>query len=298
MDRLTSMAVYLKVVDLGSFVAAAEAMQISPQMVSKHIVFLEDRLGATLLSRTTRRQSLTDIGRAFYERCKIVLSEAEAAESLASDMHRHPKGLLRVNAPRSFGGLVLAPFVTRFLALHPEVQVELTLEDRFIDPLEEGVDITIRIGATDNPALVSVPLAPYQLIVSAAPAYLARHGTPETPQELAGHECLIFGERAGHSPCRWSFGEGDDVTDVQVRGRLFSNDWRVLLKAAVEGHGIALGAEVIVGEDLKAGRLVRLLSDYRSPKRPMEALYAAGRKPSAKIIRFVEALVAAFPQQG
>ncbi|WP_180898463.1 LysR family transcriptional regulator [Martelella soudanensis] len=295
MDRLTSMAVYVKAVDLGSFAAAADALGISPQMVSKHIVFLEDRVGATLIHRTTRRQSLTDIGRAFYERCRVILGEAEAAEGLASEMHRHPKGLLKVNAPKTFGTLALAPFVTRFLEKYPDVQVEVTLEDRFVDPLEEGFDVTIRIGGAESAGLASIALAPYDLVVCAAPAYLARHGAPETPQDLTRHECLIFGQRAGQTPCRWLFTENGREREIQVSGRLYSNDWLMLLRAAVEGHGVALGSDIILREELKAGRLVRLLTGYRTPPRPMQALYPARHRPSAKIMRFVEGLAEAFP---
>ena len=295
MDRLTSMAVYVKAVDLGSFAAAADAMGISPQMVSKHIVFLEDRVGATLLNRTTRRQNLTDIGRAFYERCRFILAEAEAAEGLASEMHRHPKGLLRVNAPKTFGALALAPFVIGFLERYREVEVELTLEDRFVDPLKEGFDVTIRIGTVESAGMAAVALTPYELVVCAAPAYLARSGTPKIPQDLNRHDCLIFGDRAGHSSCRWLFVENGRQREVQVTGRLYSNDWVVLLRAAVEGRGIALGSDIILREEMNAGRLVRVLEDYHAAPRPMQALYAMGRKPSAKVMRFVEELAAAFP---
>ncbi|WP_174802222.1 LysR family transcriptional regulator [Martelella limonii] len=295
MDRLTSMAVYVKAVDLGSFAAAAEALGMSPQMVSKHIVFLEDRVGTTLLNRTTRRQSLTDIGRTFYERCRLILSETEAAEGIALEMHRHPKGLLRVNAPKTFGALALAPYITRFLETYPDVEVEVTLEDRFVDPLEEGFDVTIRIGAEETPGMVAVPLSPYQLVVCAAPAYLARHGTPQTPEELAGHECLIFGNRAGHSLCRWLFEQNGRQSEVHVSGRLYSNDWMVLLNAAVDGHGVALGAELILRTELAAGRLVPVLQNHRATPRTMQALYPAARRPTAKVMRFVEGLAETFP---
>ncbi|MAM13793.1 MAG: LysR family transcriptional regulator [Rhizobiaceae bacterium] len=294
MDRLTSMAVYVQAADLGSFVAAADAMGISPQMVSKHIRFLEDRVGTTLIHRTTRRQDLTDTGRAFYERCKVILAEAEAAENLAVDMHRHPSGLLRVNAPRTFGGLALPPLISAFLDRYPDVQVELTLDDRFVDPVEEGYDVTIRIGAPANAGLSSVPLGFYHLVACAAPAYLARHGLPETPEKLSEHQCLIFGQRAGNTLCRWTFARDGRSHEARVDGRLFSNDWRVLMHAALEGRAIAFGAEAILREELKAGRLVRLFEDYETPKRPVHALYLAGRKPAARVLRFVESLEAAF----
>ena len=156
MDRLTSMAVFVKSADLGSFAAAAEAMGMSPQMVAKHVVFLEDRLGAALLHRTTRRQSLTDVGRAYYDRCKLVLAEAEAADTIAQDMRSQPKGVLRVNAPMTFGSFTLAPFITRYLARYPDMQIDLTLNDRFVDPLEEGFDVMVRIGAVGDSSLIAI----------------------------------------------------------------------------------------------------------------------------------------------
>ncbi len=155
MDRLTSMAVFVKASEVGSFAAAAEAMGMSPQMVAKHVVFLEDRLGTTLLHRTTRRQSLTDVGRAYYDRCKLVLAEAEAAETLAQDMRSLPSGVLRVNAPMTFGAFSLAPFVTRYLRRYPQMQIDLTLNDRFVDPLEEGFEVMVRIGEVEDTSLVT-----------------------------------------------------------------------------------------------------------------------------------------------
>lgn len=191
-DRLTSMAVFVKSADLGSFAGAAEAMGISPQMVAKHVVFLEDRLGTALLHRTTRRQSLTDVGRAYYDRCKQLLSEVEAAESVAKEMRSRPKGVLRVNAPMTFGAFSLAPFVTRYLSRYPDMQIDLTLNDRFVDPLEEGFEVMVRVGEVNDAALVAHPLAPYRLIACASPDYLARRGVPRTPAELAKHDCLAY----------------------------------------------------------------------------------------------------------
>ena len=297
MDRLTSMTVFVKAVDLGSFVAAAKEMGMSPQMVSKHVFFLEDRLGATLLNRTTRKQSLSDIGRAYYERCRVILGEAEAAESLASDMRRHPRGRLRVNAPRTFGSLVLAPLVTRYLACFPDVEIDLVLEDRFVDPVEEGYEVIIRIGDVPAPGLVAVPLAPYRLIVCAAPDYLVRHGEPQKPADLMQHQCLVFGQSALSTPGCWRFYEDGKETEMNVSGRIRSNDWLMLMRAAVEGYGVALGAEVIMKDDLAAGRLVRVLGGYDVPARPVNAFYLAGRKLTAKVRSFVDAMVAEFGPQ-
>lgn len=294
MDRLTSMAVFVKVVDLGSFAAAANAMNISPQMVSKHVMLLEDRVGATLLNRTTRRQSLTDIGLAYYERCKLILAETEAAESLALDMHRHPTGRLRVNAPKTFGAQALAPFVMRYLAQYPDVQIDLILEDRFVDLIEDDYEVVIRIGDLQTAGVISVPLAPYRLVVCASPDYLARHGVPEKPEDLLHHDCLMFGQNALSAPACWRFFEAGRERQVNVSGRIRSNDWLVLIEAALTGNGIGVGAEAILKDHLASGRLVRLLSDYEVPTRSMQALYLAGRKPTAKVRSFIDALVAEF----
>lgn len=294
MDRLTSMAVFVKAADAGSFAAAAQAMGLSPQMVAKHVVFLEDRLGAALLHRTTRRQSLTDVGRAFYDRCKLVLAEAEAAESLARDMRSQPKGVLRVNAPVTFGAFSLAPFVTRYLARYPEMRIDLTLNDRFVDPLEEGVEVMLRIGEISDASLVAHPLAPYRLIACAAPAYLARRGMPRTPAELERHDCLAYAYWSPSPPCRWQFSRDGKTEEVRADGRIRSNDWKALLHAALEGYGVTLGPESVLNGEIAAGRLVRVLPDYQGPARPMHVVYPAGRRPTVKVRSFVEAVIEEF----
>ncbi|MFC3028743.1 LysR family transcriptional regulator [Roseomonas sp. CGMCC 1.13459] len=288
------MGVFVKAADLGSFAAAAEALGLSPQMVAKHVVFLEDRLGTTLLHRTTRRQSLTDIGRAYYDRCRHLLLEAEAAEALAQEMRSQPKGVLRVNAPMTFGAFSLAPFVTRYLARHPEMQIDLTLNDRFVDPLEEGFEVMLRIGEVQDAALVAHPLAPYRLIACAAPSYLAARGVPETPEELEQHDCLAYAYWSPSIPCRWVFTRDGKRVEVRATGRLRSNDWKTLLQAAIAGYGVTLGPEDVLASEIAAGRLVRVLPDHEGPTRPMHVLYAAGRRPTVKVRSFVDAVIEAF----
>lgn len=294
MDRLTSMSVFVKSADLGSFAAAAEALKMSPQMVAKHVAFLEDRLGSSLLNRTTRRQSLTDIGRAYYDRCKFVLAEVEVAESLAQEMHTQPKGILRVSAPATFGSFWLAPFVTRFLVKYPELRIDLSLNDRFVDPLEEGFEVMIRIGDLEDSSMIARSLAPYRMIACASPAYLSAHGMPKTPAELAGHNCLGYAFWSPSIPCKWRFTREGKTEEIEINGRFRSNDWKALLHAATEGFGIALGPEnILIGEEA-AGRLVRILTDYEGPTRPMHVLYPANRRPTAKLQSFVDALVEEF----
>ncbi len=294
MDRLTSMAVFVKAADLGSFAAAADAMGLSPQMVAKHVVSLEDRLGAALLLRTTRRQSLTDVGRAYYDRCKLVLTEVEAADSLAQDMRSQPKGVLRINAPMTFGAFSLAPFITRYLARFPEMYIDLTLNDRFVDPLEEGYEVLVRVGEVDHSSLIAYPLAAYRLIACAAPSYLAERGMPQTPSDLAHHDCLAYANWSPSIPCRWEFTRNGKAEEVQASGRVRSNDWKALLHAALEGYGVTLGPESVLKAEIAAGRLVRVLPDYEGPARPMHVLTPAGRRPTVKIRSFVEAMTQEF----
>ena len=288
------MGVFVKAADLGSFAAAAEALRISPQMVAKHVVFLEDRLGTALLNRTTRRQSLTDVGRAYYDRCKAILTDTEAAEHLALEMRTRPKGVIRVNAPVTFGAFSLAPFLTRYLARYPDMQVDLTLNDRFVDPLEDGFEVMVRIGEFEDASLIGHKLAPYRLIACAAPAYLAERGTPQTPADLEQHDCLAYAYWSPSIPCRWRFSRDGREEEVKATGRFRSNDWRTLLHAATEGFGITLGPESVLSAELDAGRLVRVLPNHEGPARPMHVLYPAGRRPTVKVRSFVEAVVEEF----
>jgi len=294
MDKLTSMAVFVRSAELGSFAAAAEALRMSPQMVAKHVAALESGLGMTLLNRTTRRQSLTDVGRAYFDRCKVVLIEVEAADQLAQTMKTQPKGVLRVSAPVTFGSFSMVPFVTRYLAQYPEMQVELSLNDRFVDPIEDGFEVMVRIGELVDSSLVARPLAPYSLIACASPAYLAERGVPQSPAELAGHDCLPYAYWSSSLPCRWSFSRNGRTEEVQANGRFRSNNWKALLDAAIDGFGITLGPTSVLAAEIAAGRLVRVLSDFEGPVRPMHVLYRADRKPTAKLRSFIDALIDAF----
>ncbi|RBP02017.1 DNA-binding transcriptional LysR family regulator [Roseiarcus fermentans] len=294
MDRLASMAAFVKAADLGSFAAAAHALRISPQMVAKHVVFLEDRLGAPLLNRTTRRQSLTDVGRAYCDRCRSILAEAEAADALAQEIRARPRGVLKVNAPVTFGSFSLTPFVTRYLARQPEMQIELTLCDRYVDPLEEDFDVIVRIGESGDAGLFAHPLQPYRLIACASPAYLAARGAPRTPADLAGHDCLAYGHWSPGAPCRWRFERRGRIEEARIASRLRSNNWSALLEAAIDGFGVTLGPESVLAREIEAGRLHRVLPDYEGPARPMRALRRAGPRPTVKTHSFVAALVAAF----
>ncbi|MEI3773413.1 LysR family transcriptional regulator [Pectobacterium brasiliense] len=285
MDRLTSMSVFVKASELGSFAAAAEALGISPQMVAKQVAWLETRLGVRLLNRTTRRQSLTDIGVRYYERCKVVLAEAEDADAVAREMQVTPSGIIQVNAPVTWGSHLLAPFITHYLARYPDTQIALTLNDRLVDPIEEGFEVIIRIGELADSSMVAWPLQSYSLIACAS---------PDTPVSLARHACLIYGLRTAATSCRWVFQKDGKSEEIRPQGRLFANDWNALLHAAIEGYGITLGPEVVLRKEIDRGRLVQVLSDYNGPARPVHVMVPMGRRSAVKIKTFVDAVRATF----
>ena len=292
MDRLTGMAVFVKVVELGSFSAAADALEVSPQIVGRHVQDIEQRLGVQLLHRTTRRQSLTDFGRTFYERSKIVLAEVEAAESLAAETRVLPTGKLRINASVSFGLKTLAPRLPEYMQRHPKVDVELSLSNRAVDLVDEGYDLVFRIGELSDSGLIARPLAPYRLALCAAPSYLEGSAPLRTPWDLEQHECLVFA--LTELRARWSFDGPEGRVVVPVRSRLVADHDEALLCAALAGMGILLQPLEVVGPSLADGSLVRLLPDYQVPTRPMHMLYAPDRRITPKLRSFLDFAVQAF----
>jgi DNA-binding transcriptional LysR family regulator len=294
LDRLTSMAVFVKAVEAGSVAAASPALGLSSPMIGKHVRSLEQRLGIRLLNRTTRRQSLTEVGRAFYERCKLVLAEAEAAEALTQDLQAVPRGRLRVNAPVSFGTYSLMPALTRYMRRYPEVSVDLTLSDRVVDLIDEGYEAVIRLSVLTDSTLIARSLAPYRLVACASPAYLAERGVPVSPADLTSHECLGFAYWARPPMDEWIFTGIDGVRKVKVRSRFHVNNGPALRVAALDGFGIILQAEDMLREDLASGRLVTVLPDYAPPSRPMHILFAPDRRPTPKLRSFIDFVVTNF----
>lgn len=292
MDRLTSMSIFVKAVDLGSFSAAADALQMSPQLVGKHIQTLERHMGVRLLNRTTRRQSLTDIGKSFYERARIILAEVEAADSLVAETRSVPRGRLKINAPVTFAIHALAPRLHEYLSANPEVSVDLTMANRFVDMIEEGYDAVFRVGNLPDSGLIARPLAPYRLVACAAPSYLAAHDPIRTPMDLRQHECLGF----SHTELRthWTFDGPEGRVSVPISGRLMVDNGEALLPAAVAGLGVMLQPEELVRAALKSGRLVPVLAEYSVPTRPMHILYAPDRGINPKLRSFIDFVVEVF----
>ncbi len=292
MDRLGEMEVFAAVAEQGSFTAAARHLGVSTSAVSKYVIALEDRLGVRLLNRTTRRLSLTEAGQDFREWCERIAADVAEAEQSVASLQAEPRGVLRVNAPMSFGQLHLGPVLSDFLDRYPGVHVDMTMTDRRIDIVEEGYDIAIRIGPLPDSSLVARTLASSRRVVCAAPAYLERHGVPRTPQELRDHNCLGHVSQRGAE--EWPFvGDCGEVL-VRTSGTLTVNNGDMLRLAALAGTGLALLPTFIVGPDLADGRLRAVLCDFEPAPHPISAVYAAGRPVAAKVRAFIDHLVSCF----
>lgn len=289
MDRLVCMQVFVRVVEKGSFSAAAEELRISSTMVGKHVQHLEERLGARLLNRTTRRQSLTEVGSIYYERCKVALAEVEAAEMSATELQQVPRGLLRVNAPVTFGANVLVGAIGDYLRDYPEVHVELSLNDRVVNLVDEAYDVAIRIGNLPDSSLVARKLAPYRMIACASPGYLEAHGTPRTPAQLGAHNCMGFMYSAAQK--HWQFTDRGETSNVQINGNFKVNSGQALRTAALHGMGIIVQPEVLLADDLASGSLVRILPNHHLPSQSMHVVYPSSRNMTLKMKSFIEFIV-------
>ncbi len=287
MDSLTDIAVFVRVVDSGSFTAAAERLDISKSVVSKYVTRLEDRLGARLLNRTTRRLSLTEVGRVFYERSRKGLADIEDAQAEVSRLQGEPRGTLRINAPMSFGILHVAPALPEFLKLYPEVTVDMNLDDRKIDVVEEGFDVSVSISELPDSSLVARRIGPCRHAIVAAPAYLERCGTPRTPEELRDHNIITY--RYQESALEWHFqASGKKPISVAVSGSLMMNNSLALREALLEGIGITRTPTFVVGEDVQEGRLIPLLRDYKILEVTIFLVYPQRRHLSPKVRAFVD----------
>jgi DNA-binding transcriptional LysR family regulator len=295
MDRLTNLATFVKAVELGSFSAAADDLKLSPQLVGKQVKTLEQHLGVRLLNRTTRTQSLTDFGRAFFERAKIILAEVETAESMAAETRGVPSGRLRINVPVTFGVRTLSPRLSEYMARYPRVTVELTLSNRVVDLVEEGYDVVFRIAELTDSGLIARPLGPYHLVLCAAPSYLANRPGILTPWDLQQHECLGFAYSDGRT--QWTFEGLEGRIVVPIASRFMVNQSEPLLGAALAGLGVILQPLELVRDALREGSLVRLLPEYKVPSPPITLLYAPDRRITPKLRSFLDFCVEAFGQE-
>jgi DNA-binding transcriptional LysR family regulator len=296
MDRLTSMAVFIKAVDLGSFAAAASALGLSAPMVGKHVRFLEERLGVRLLNRTTRRQSLTEFGRAYYERCKSVLAEAEAADALAADQLGAPRGKLRVALPVLFGRRCVMPILLDLARRHPQLELDLAFADGFVDLAEGGHDLAVRTGELHDAAkLVARRVARQRMIVCAAPSYLDANGSPAELADLADHDAVVYRRSGRVRP--WLFPrEGGPPVEAMPRHRLRLDDLEAIADAAALGMGLAWLPSWLVRERLNAGELVEVLPDEGRLPYDVHALWLQTPHLPPKVRVAIDALAAKLPR--
>jgi DNA-binding transcriptional LysR family regulator len=292
MDKLASMRAFTKVVSHGSFSEAAREMRLSRSAISKYVIDLEAELGVQLLNRTTRSASPTDNGRLYYERCLAILSEIEEADLAVSHLQAEPRGLLRVNAPMSFGTLHLGRAVAEFMQRCPELQIELLLSDQQLDTVQEGFDVTIRIADLPASSLIARKIVAARRVLCASPGYLQQRGTPRHPRDLRDHACLSYGNLA--TGAQWKLTGKDGDHWLQVPWRLCSNNAEILRDAAVGGRGIALLPTFIAHRQLEDGSLRSVLSKYQAPELSVFALYPPTRYVPVKVRAFIDFLVERF----
>jgi DNA-binding transcriptional LysR family regulator len=293
MDRFTGLEVFAKVVEGASFAAAGRRLGMSPAMVTKHVQTLEERLGVRLLNRTTHRVSATEVGKSYYEYCQRILAELEEADGTARDLQTAPRGLLKVTAPVSFGTRQLAPGIAEYLASYPEVSIDLSLENTYVDLLEKRFDLAIRLGHLPSSSLIARKLGEVETILCASPGYLQKHDTPQTPHDLDKHNCLIYTSAVPQTV--WTFvDQSGKQTDIRVSGRFLTNGTDAICTLALKDAGVALVADFLVADDLTAGRLLRLLPEYATQATPIYAVYPHSRYLSAKARTFIDFLALRF----
>ncbi len=288
MDKITGMTVFTRIAKSGSFTSAAEELGMSRAMVTKHIMHLESSLGVRLLNRTTRHLSLTEVGRAYLERCLIILAEIEETEAAVTQLQSEPKGTLRISAPPYFGSKHLIPAIVDYNRQFPDVHFDVVLHSGIIDLIEESIDLAIRLDNLNDSSLVSRNLAVSQLILCASPDYLKSHGMPRHPDDLERHNCLI---NTGLPPRDiWKFSDGKIQKSFRVNGSMRSNIAGAVRSAAINGMGLAVLPSYMIGEELKTGRLVQVLKAYPVASVNIHAVYPHRKYLSTKVRTFLDFL--------
>ncbi len=291
MDRITSLATFVKVVDCGGFAAAARALDVSPRSVTIHIRTIEERLGVRLLNRSTRKVSLTDVGQAYYQRCVQILTDLDDADRIALAMQSNPRGSLRLNAAIPIPSLI-APVIAEFVRLYPDVSIDMTMTDRMVDLVEEGFDLSIRNIPIPDSSLIVRKIAPYRFVICGTPKYFDTHGKPQRPEDLSRHNCLMYAQ----SPWRneWPLTGPDGEQLIPVSGNLRSNSAIALRSAALHGQGLLYTSSFVVAEDIKSGHLVPVLGDFLRAEYSIDAIYPHRHHLSAKVRTFIDMLAKHF----
>lgn len=291
MDQLAALTAFVATVEAGGFSPAARRLGVSKSLLSRQVAHLEAELGVRLLQRTTRRLSPTEAGALYFQRAQRILLDLEEAASEVGELQNAPRGKLRVSAPMSFGVLHLAPALPAFLESCPELELELSLSDRFVDLIEEGIDVAVRIGRLADSTLIARHVAPIRRVVCASPAYLARCGTPSHPAELAAHAGL---SHLGMGPAEWRFVVDGKPETVRVQSRLSAGNGEALRILALAGLGLVYLPTFFVGDDIRSGALVPVLEQYVPQDSALYGVYPHGRHLSAKVRAFLDFLSASF----
>jgi DNA-binding transcriptional LysR family regulator len=294
MDRLTSMSTFVKVVETGGFSAAARTLDMSPSMVTTHIQALEERLGVRLLNRSTRKVGLTEVGQAYYERCVQILAEMDDADEIAQALQSTPRGTLRLNTSIVMPPLI-APVISEFAKRYPDASVELVISDRMVDLVEEGFDMSIRATPVPDSSLIVRRLATYRFVVCGTPEYFATHAVPQTPADLADHNCLIFSQSPWGS--EWVFAGPAGEQRIPVNGSLRSNSAVALRLAALHGQGLLATMSFQVADEIRSGRLIPVLTEFLPNEFPVLAVYPHRHRLSVKVRSFIDLLATHFREE-
>jgi DNA-binding transcriptional LysR family regulator len=292
MDKLASLRAFVKVVELGSFSEAGRQLRLSRSAISKYVSDLEHSLGVQLLNRTTRHASANESGQAYFERALNILSEMDAADQAVTQLQATPRGLLRVNAPMSFGTLQLGPAIADFMGLYPELQIQLVLSDAQIDPVQDGFDVTLRIADLESSSLIARKIVPIDRVICASQDYLAKHGTPKHPNDLRSHSLLTYGFLLTGNQWKLTGKDGDHW--IQPNWTLCANNAEVLRDAAIKGRGVALLPSFLAAEALRTQALRNFLSDYSAPPLTLYAIYPPTRHLAVKVRLFIDFLADRF----
>jgi DNA-binding transcriptional LysR family regulator len=292
MDKLSSLRAFVKVVELGSFSEAGRQLRLSRSAISKYVSDLEQELGVQLLNRTTRHASPNENGQAYFERAIGILAELDAADHAVAQLQATPRGLLRVNAPMSFGTLQLGPALADFMALYPELQIQLVLSDEQVDPVQGGYDVTLRIADLESSSLIARKIVAIDRVICASPSYLAQRDVPKHPNDLRSHALLTYGFLLTGN--QWKLTGKDGEHWIQPEWTLCANNAEVLRDAAVKGRGVALIPTFIASDPLEKGALQPLLQDYHAPPLTLYAIYPPTRHLSVKVRLFIDYLVERF----
>lgn len=290
---LNGFTVFAKVAELGGFTAAADALGLSKSMVSRQVSALEDQLGVRLLNRTTRRINLTEAGTVVFERAQRIVAEAQEAAEEATCVEGAVRGQLRINAPMSFGISQLGPVMPEFMERYPEINVDLVLNDRRVDLIEEGFDVSLRISALTDSSLIARQLAPVERYIVGAPAYFEKHGVPKRPSDLATHDFMLYTLLARPNQLEMTNAKGENE-QVELKGRFLCNNADAMVGMMLKGMGLVFSPDVLCHEHLKSGKLVRVLEDWSVPPLTLHAIYPHTRHLAAKVRAFVDFSVEKF----